>query len=319
MKRVLAYLALVFGITWGVWFALFGVIAANPAASALYVAVVAASMWVPAASVRLVKLLCGEKRVLAASFKPLFTKPQGNWQNYLLAWGLPVAATLVGAVLYFLCFPEQFTLSNEYLKNVVEQSVSSTIAATGGTTDSVEMPAESLWPLLMVFQILFAITLAPAINSLFALGEEIGWRGFLYPQLAQLMPQRLALLLTGIIWGLWHAPIIVLMGHNYGFGYWGAPITGVAMMCLFCVSFGTILSWLTQRSGSIWPAALGHGCINAVGGIGMLFSTVDPAPNLLLGPAPVGFIGTLPFLATVIVVMIRTAKESPPQTNSVGV
>ncbi|MDO4572311.1 MAG: CPBP family intramembrane metalloprotease, partial [Clostridia bacterium] len=102
-----------------------------------------------------------------------------------------------------------------------------------------------------------------------------------------------AVIKTGVIWGIWHAPMIAL-GHNYGFGYFGYPWTGVALMTLFCMGFGCFLSWLTLRTGSAVPAALAHAGLNAVAGLGL--TVCLPGYDALLGPLPMGALGMLPAL-----------------------
>ena len=80
-----------------------------------------------------------------------------------------------------------------------------------------------------------SLVIAPFINVIPAFGEELGWRGMLYPTLAERMSERMAALATGVIWGLWHAPAIA-MGHNYGMGYAGFPVVGIRTMTLLCTA-----------------------------------------------------------------------------------
>ncbi len=61
---------------------------------------------------------------------------------------------------------------------------------------------------------LFAITLAPPINMLFAVGEEAGWRGYMMPQLKERFGLLNGRLLGGVIWGVWHWPIMLLTGYD---------------------------------------------------------------------------------------------------------
>ncbi len=75
--------------------------------------------------------------------------------------------------------------------------------------------------LIVAIQIAISFTLGPLINTLLALGEELGWRGFLLPSLLPLGQWR-AILMSGLIWGVWHAPAI-LQGHNYP----SQPVLGV--------------------------------------------------------------------------------------------
>jgi membrane protease YdiL (CAAX protease family) len=119
---------------------------------------------------------------------------------------------------------------------------------------------------IIAVQILASFTLAPLFNTLFALGEELGWRGFLLPELLP-MGQWKAVLLGGLIWGIWHAPAI-WQGHNYPTV---PPWLGVLMMAVFTLLTGIILSWLYLETHSPWAPALAHGTLNAVAGLPMLF------------------------------------------------
>ena len=113
-------------------------------------------------------------------------------------------------------------------------------------------------PAIFAVQVANAVLFAPFINMLLAVGEEAGWRGFLYPALGERMSHRRAAILTGVVWGLWHAPLIA-MGYNYGTDYLGFPVIGIVTMTIFCMAFGTFLCFLRERSRSVWPCALAHG------------------------------------------------------------
>lgn len=126
------------------------------------------------------------------------------------------------------------------------------------------------------------LPLAALFNLVPALGEELGWRGWLLPKLMPLGPLP-ALLITGVIWGGWHAPLI-LLGYNYA----AAPgWLGVTAMIGMCVLVGAVFGWLRLRSGSVWPAALAHGAFNAAGGSYLLFAEagehVDTTQATILG------------------------------------
>ena len=111
-----------------------------------------------------------------------------------------------------------------------------------------------------------AMIVSGTIASFAAFGEESGWRGYMMPKLFQLMGRVPALIAGGIIWGLWHAPLTCI-GHNFGTDYPGFPYTGIVRMCVFCVFMGIILTFVTERSGSIWPAAILHAVNNTNPGI----------------------------------------------------
>ena len=144
--------------------------------------------------------------------------------------------------------------------------------------------------------IVVALTVGPAINTLVAFGEEFGWRAYLLQKLEPLGVRR-ALLAHGVIWGVWHWPVIA-MGYNYGLEYAFAPIPGLAMMTLATVAIGTVFGALALRTDSVWPAALAHGTLNAVGSFAVLVSGVG-----LVGAAPVALVGVVPWVAVAVVLL----------------
>src|SRR5205807_1239628 len=93
-----------------------------------------------------------------------------------------------------------------------------------------------------------SLLIAPGINAIFAFGEEWGWRGFLLPKLLPLGQWR-ALVFSGVLWGLWHMPVI-LLGYHYPLH----PQFGVLLMVIFCVIMGILFGWMRLGTGSIWPA-----------------------------------------------------------------
>lgn len=102
-----------------------------------------------------------------------------------------------------------------------------------------------------------------------AFGEEWGWRGYLGPKLEQVMSKPAAILVGGILWGLWHAPV-TMAGHNFGVDYPYFPWVGIGFMCLMCTCFNAFLTLLTERTKSIYPAAFCH-MVNNNCGAGVLF------------------------------------------------
>jgi membrane protease YdiL (CAAX protease family) len=118
---------------------------------------------------------------------------------------------------------------------------------------------------LVASQLASAFLLAPLLNAPFAFGEEWGWRGYLLPRLLPL-GQWPALIISGVIWGLWHAPII-LLGYNYP----SHLATGWLLMVGLCVVLGVIFGWSRLATGSVWPAVIAHGALNGAGGVTALF------------------------------------------------
>ena len=182
-------------------------------------------------------------------------KVQGGRRWWLAAWFGPAVFTVLAAVLYFAVFPHRLDLSGSWLA-----------AAYGG-----EMDAETLRRELGVSNLsymletgLFAVTLAPPINMLAAVGEEAGWRGYMMPHLKEQLGLLNGRLLGGVIWGVWHWPIMLLTGYEYGTNYLGAPVLGLVVWCVVCFALNTLLDWLYEKTGCIWVSAIAHGAFNAV-------------------------------------------------------
>jgi membrane protease YdiL (CAAX protease family) len=92
-----------------------------------------------------------------------------------------------------------------------------------------------------------------------SLGEELGWRGFLVPELCRRHRLGFAGVLSGIVWGLWHFPLFLASGFD-GIPAWYA----LACFLLAIVPLGYVCAWLRWRSGSVWPAVMLHSVHNAL-------------------------------------------------------
>jgi len=190
-----------------------------------------------------------------------------------LALVVPVVLVLValpiGAALGF--YPADVTGFSAF-RETVEQQVAQ---ATQGLGDPGPLPPIGL---LVALQ-LVSIPVGALVNTVPALGEELGWRGFLLPRLLPLGAAP-AVLLSGVAWGLWHSPLI-LLGYNYGVETPGW--LGVLMMTGTCMVVGAVFSWLRLRSASVWPAALAHGAFNAAAGSYLLFAAAREPIDLVQG------------------------------------
>ena len=121
-----------------------------------------------------------------------------------------------------------------------------------------EDAALSGWTTVSAVMQVFWLSAVMAFNTF---GEEYGWRGYLYPKLESVRNRPFAIIAGGIIWGLWHAPLTV-KGHNFGTDYPGFPYVGILLMCGACVVMGIFFHWLTQKTGSIYPASIAHSATN---------------------------------------------------------
>jgi uncharacterized protein len=115
--------------------------------------------------------------------------------------------------------------------------------------------------IFFILQVISALVAGYTINAIFALGEELGWRGYLIKALnnKKLLPVSL---IIGAVWGLWHFPLI-LIGHNYP----EHPAAGVGMMIIFCILLSPIMIYIVIKSKSVITAAIFHGINNAIGKI----------------------------------------------------
>jgi membrane protease YdiL (CAAX protease family) len=274
--RIGLFLLLAFGIAWTLYAIIYltGGIADSRTlipGTPITVAIVlmTLSMWSPALANIFTRLLTREGR------HDLWLRPRLRigWPYWLLMWVLPALLALLGAALYFAIFPDQFDPDMQSFRDQVE-------ALTG---EAMPIPAAAL----VALQLLQAVLLAPALNAIATFGEEFGWRAYLQQKLMPLGIRR-AMIAMGLIWGVWHWPVIA-MGYNFGDVYPGAPWLGMLAMVWFAFVVGTVLGWTVIRAGSIWPAIIGHGALNGIAAVGLLF--VAGEPYALLGPTSVGLIG----------------------------
>lgn len=290
-KRIGMFLGIAFGIAWviALIIAFTGGLAnsielvPNTGITLALVLLAMGYMWAPALAHILTRWITKEGwQNLGLS--PRFKEALPFW---VVAWIAPAVLTILGALLFFILLPRyydtDFTILNQLL----------------ATTEN----AEKVEPwVIVIIQVFASILSAPLVNSIFTFGEEFGWRGYLQQKLMP-MGTRTAMVWMGVIWGVWHWPLIA-MGHNYGLDYLGAPWLGMVMMLWFTFTNGVFLAFVSLRAKSVWPAVVGHAAINGIANIGALF--VASQPNPLLGPLPVGLIGSAAWSAIAIWLMVNT-------------
>jgi len=274
-SKMMMYLVLAFAMAWilqGITIAL-----GQPALST---ALLAVSMYAPLMAVLIVHRGLGTAKT-GIGWKP---RLKGHFRYYLAAWFGPAVFSAAGAALYFILFPQQFDPAMGFLLSQIP----------AGT--ALPMPMGTL----MALQIAGSVIAAPLVNTIFALGEETGWRGFMTPWFCQRLGNLKGKVLSGVIWGVWHWPLIIFSGYEYGTGYAGAPWTGLPAMCLFTVVLGIALCWVYEKTDSIWAPALMHGAVNAVAGLGLYFTPAGTT-HYLLGPTLAGVVAILPLALWVAV------------------
>ena len=300
-KRILIYLIITFLLTYSAEIFVIAPLWGSTDMTAALIAqnLTATVMMIPAFAVVLTRLITKE----GFSVKGLYLacSIRKNWKYILFSWFGLALLILLGAALYFVIFPSKFDPDMGY------------VSATIWAQTQMEVSKEELQA-TMILQFVTGILLSPFINAVNCFGEEWGWRGYLLPKMLKQFSVVPTLLISGVIWGLWHAPLTVL-GHNYGVGYPGFPITGILMMCVFCTVLGIIFSYITIKTGSCIPAVMGHGLINGFASIGIIFTSMEDPFNVFLGPAPTGIIGLAGFVAVAVYLLIKLHREEKNKIN----
>lgn len=91
-----------------------------------------------------------------------------------------------------------------------------------------------------------------------ALGEEIGWRGFLVPELSKAMGLTGTALTSGMVWACWHYPILIWGDYNAGTPSW----YGLTCFTVMVVAISFVFAWMRLKSGSLWTGAMLHASHN---------------------------------------------------------
>ena len=296
MKRLAIYLAVTFGLSWGLLIPagfVLGTFQAGESSSVLMVGLIALSMFFPLVGAFAANFACKPEGRIHLGFKPLVAQ---NVRTYLVAWFAPAGIALVGGIVFFAANPQLF---DPTMRSFLE-----TQAVSAGLSVDQMVATMPPAPVMVAAMIASALTIAPFINMVPAFGEEIGWRGMLFPTLCEHMSLRGAALVTGVIWGLWHAPVIA-MGHNYGMSYAGFPVAGILTMTLLCTAMSCWLSLMRQRSGTVWPCALAHGSFNAIANTGLAFCACG---QTLYGPTPLGLVAGIPLVVVGAICWLRLGR-----------
>ncbi len=187
-------------------------------------------MWMPAVSALAASIYLIRNSGKPFSIKELFRKMGFNFCNPLyIIEGilLPLIYLIIPYIVYWRMYPENYAYAGVPLKLVLSDCL----------------------PVAIIGIFMGLIT---------ATGEEIGWRGYLYPALKEEFGTEKALLMGGLYWCLWHFPLIIWGNYAEGVSLFYALIAFV--LCIFPI--GVICGILRERSGSMWPCAFLHAAHN---------------------------------------------------------
>lgn len=222
--------------------------------------------WTPALAVVLILVLTGKARSRSAWAALGFARSGRS------LWPIAVAIPFV-------------VLSTGYL-----------VAAAGGMT-GLALPAGTSG---LGFGITWLVLLPAGAFS--AIGEELGWRGFLLPRLASLGRVRAGLAM-GLLWAVWHFPLILISGSYHP----GADLAFLALFTATLVALTFISNELRMATGSAWPSTILHGAHNASWDQLRSLATV-PSGSLDLVAGEAGLVPVLLYGA-VAVWIIATRRE----------
>lgn len=292
-KRILYFLALCFGVAW--ISEIFAIIPMHQSGDVEVVKeavdMITQMMLTPALAALVVRI--GTREGLVKSgFQFNFFEQKFL---FLFGWFGMTALIFLGAVFYFLIFRENF---DPNMTNFVA-SYSKSAANAGTQIDAVNIVASYKTDLLIK---VFTAAVLDLINSF---GEEWGFRAYLLPKLYRKFGPVPSMLLSGFASGLWYAPLVAI-GYYYGTGNAGFPVVNIIAMCIFGTVTGVIYSYLSLRTGSIFPAVFAHSAVNVMMSQAALF-TFDGG-NFFVGPAPTGILSGLPLIAAAVICLVHMHK-----------
>lgn len=225
----------------------------------------------------------------------LHFKPNIWW---LWAWLIPIAISFASLGFTLLLTDQHYVDMGEATRRAVE--------AQG------QDPAQ-IRPFVMStgFLIFMSIGVGALINTIIlTFTEELGWRGYLYDLWRPSGFWRTAIV-TGFIWGFWHAPAIYLYGHNYP----TQPVWGVLIFTLYCVPLAILHTHVRERGNSVFAAGILHGTFNAVPGLSIVTLSNPEFP--WTGIVGIGGMIAVSIAAGIVVWLRRDAKpRSAPAAAS---
>jgi membrane protease YdiL (CAAX protease family) len=156
-------------------------------------------------------------------------------------------------------------------------------------------------PRLARFAVMFGITLVAA------LGEEIGWQGYMIPELAKAYGFTTAGITRGVVWSVWHYPMIIAGIYSNPTPVW----YNLVCFTILLTADSFVFAWFRLKSGSLWTGAIMHASHN--GFIQAVFNRITLATGLTAYLT--GEFGAATALVAVVVAVYfwRRRSELPPE------
>jgi membrane protease YdiL (CAAX protease family) len=307
-KRILVFLAFAFGVPWTAALVLYLTIGMEDMEKAQGLAnnIAIATPWLANLAARLITKEGWRHLMLRPNFRR-------GWQSYLAAWLLPPVLIIGGGVVFYLLFP----LTYDANLTLVRKDMSTSPLLSGMTNP---------WVGLLI-TLLLIMTIEVPIRAIPTLGEEFGWRAYLLPKLVKYFAGRTnenpsqsgnlnaasvrkAALLVGLIHGVWHWPLMLMAASLIPW----VPVLSLLLYLVFTCSLSVLLSWVTLRSDSVWPAMIVHGLLGRI--INLTLYPLQGTGIPLVGPDPTGLIGGLGF--TLLALMLLYSRKAYAGINVPG-
>lgn len=288
-RRLFIYLVLAFGLTWIIFFAYIfsgNVWAAEGEISGMD-QLVSLGMLCPALAMLLTRYVTREGFAVTGEDSMLLgiRFQDRKWVYFVAAAFLPWIYLELGNIFTLLVSMGAFDIHNP--------------EKLGLTSD--ERALVYIQPIVMIVS---GVTVSFA-----AFGEEAGWRGYMMPKMIRLWGARRAVIIGGIIWGIWHWPL-TFVGHNFGTDYRGYPFTGFAGMCIMCVFMGMLLTGVMYQSESIWPAVILHAVNNASPSVLTYFINTDKGTGWRADSVALFLIQSVPMMLIAVFAFMKWQKPS---------
>ena len=223
---------------------------------------------------------------------------KGKIRYVFFALWMPALLSSIGGVLFFAFFADAFDSEFLTMRSMLEEA---------GALEQLEAQGLTI-PMYILITVIQAVTYVPFLNMFVALGEEVGWRGVLYPYLKEKLGVTKGRIVSGTIWGAWHWPIMIFAGYEYGKEYIGAPVLGPIVFCICTVMMGILFDYVYEKTETIWLPSLMHGAVNAFT-IFLYLVKPEYSNMAILGPAYIGIISMIPMITVAVIICVKEKRN----------
>lgn len=223
---------------------------------------------------------------------------KGKIRYVFFALWVPALLSIIGGVLFFAFFPDAFDSEFLTMRSMLEEA---------GALEQLETQGLTV-PMYIIITSIQAVTYGPFLNMFVALGEEVGWRGALYPYLKEKFGATKGRIMGGTIWGAWHWPVMIFAGYEYGKEYIGAPVLGPIVFCIYTAMMGILFDYVYEKTEIIWLPSLMHGATNAFT-IFLYLVKPEYSNMAILGPVYIGIISMIPMIIVAVIICVKEKRN----------